>query len=64
MQYSLLLLSLVVFADTCCEGLLKQATLPVYNHQKCNESNEGGVTDNMICAGFEQGGHDSCQVSI
>ncbi|XP_063423148.1 suppressor of tumorigenicity 14 protein homolog [Mytilus trossulus] len=47
--------------ETCCEGLLKQATLPVYNHQKCNESNDGEVTDNMICAGFEQGGHDSCQ---
>lgn len=27
---------------------------------KCNEQYEGTITDAMICAGYEDGGKDSC----
>ncbi|XP_036111618.1 mannan-binding lectin serine protease 2 [Molossus molossus] len=41
--------------------------IPIVNHQKCvdaykNKSLPGGrVTDNMLCAGLESGGKDSCR---
>lgn len=45
---------------------MKQVYLKIMNLQKCNESDviDGGVTKNMICAGVDAGGHDTCQVGI
>lgn len=39
---------------------LRQVAVPIVNHSKCNEKYKiyGGVTDRMICAGFENGGKD------
>ena len=42
---------------------LQWVSVPVVEQSKCNSqySAYGGITDNMICAGLEQGGKDSCQ---
>lgn len=41
---------------------LNQATLPVVSQLVCNapESYNGSITDNQLCAGFINGGRDSC----
>ncbi|KFB35722.1 AGAP009966-PA-like protein [Anopheles sinensis] len=43
--------------------VLRAATVPLANHQRCSEVYEGfgSVTESMICAGYEEGGKDSCQ---
>jgi secreted trypsin-like serine protease len=42
---------------------LHQVTLPIVSNEVCNDPNSynGGITDNMLCAGFDTGGFDSCQ---
>ncbi|XP_013390346.1 bone morphogenetic protein 1 [Lingula anatina] len=42
-------------------GVLKQAAVPIVNRQTCNSWYYGDITGNMICAGYEAGGHDACQ---
>ena len=39
--------------------VLMEVDLPIMSNGACNETNEGGVTEDMICA-FEEG-KDSCQ---
>ncbi|XP_074648857.1 ovochymase-like [Tubulanus polymorphus] len=48
---------------TCCTGKLKQAMVPIVGKQICNSYDfyNGAITDNMICAGYTEGGHDACQ---
>uniref|UniRef100_A0A182WRF7 trypsin n=1 Tax=Anopheles quadriannulatus TaxID=34691 RepID=A0A182WRF7_ANOQN len=43
--------------------VLRAATVPLTNHQRCSEVYEGigSVTESMICAGYDEGGKDSCQ---
>ena len=50
--------------DMVPENRLKQAAMPVVDIDHCNETEylNGRTTDNMICAGYEEGGIDSCQV--
>ena len=42
---------------------LQQVTVPIISNETCNspQSYDGGITDNMLCAGFAAGGQDSCQ---
>lgn len=42
---------------------LHQVTLPIVTNEICNspQSYDGGITANMLCAGFAAGGQDSCQ---
>ena len=46
---------------------LKFVDIPVVDHQKCTAAYEkksypeGRVTDNMLCAGLQSGGKDSCR---
>jgi uncharacterized protein YkwD len=42
---------------------LQQVTVPIISNETCNspQSYGGGITDNMLCAGFAAGGQDSCQ---
>lgn len=40
---------------------LRQVTLPIVSNTTCNISNPGQITDNMLCAGYLQGGKDACQ---
>ncbi|XP_013390347.1 CUB and peptidase domain-containing protein 2-like [Lingula anatina] len=44
-------------------GVLKQALVPIVKRQTCNSwyRDISVVTGNMICAGYEAGGHDACQ---
>jgi len=46
---------------TSNHGNLKQAAIPIVNRDVCNRQNNGLITDNMICAAYPEGGHDSCQ---
>merc|ERR1712150_325778 len=43
--------------------ILKQAHIPVISNQKCNQGSfySGRITENMLCAGYDEGGHDTCQ---
>jgi secreted trypsin-like serine protease len=42
---------------------LRTVDMPIVSRSDCNDrvSYNGGITDNMICAGRQQGGSDSCQ---
>lgn len=43
---------------------LQKVSVPLYNHEKCKENyakNQIELTDSMICAGYDEGGKDSCQ---
>lgn len=40
---------------------LRGAVVPIYDHTKCKKNLEYRVTPQMICAGFEEGGIDTCQ---
>ncbi|MCK4709409.1 MAG: serine protease, partial [Gammaproteobacteria bacterium] len=39
---------------------LQQADVPLITNETCNISYSGSVTSNMLCAGYEIGGTDSC----
>ena len=41
--------------------VLQTVDVPLYDRDKCNAAYGGGLTEQMICAGFEAGGKDSCQ---
>ena len=42
---------------------LQFATVPIFQRGKCSQvySLFGGITSDMLCAGFDQGGVDACQ---
>ncbi|XP_060597832.1 ovochymase-1-like [Ruditapes philippinarum] len=48
---------------TCCPDVLKQVMLPIVPRSVCIQPDHLGnqVTDEMFCAGYEQGGQDACQ---
>ena len=43
---------------------LQQVMVPIIGRDTCNKENwyGGELTENMLCAGYEEGGRDSCQV--
>jgi Trypsin len=43
---------------------LKQVRLPILDRDTCNRPTwyNGEIDETMICAGYEQGGQDACQV--
>lgn len=50
-----------------CEGcpssnMLRFVTVPIVPNAECNEIYGGTITVGMICAGFPQGGRDTCQM--
>ena len=42
--------------------LLQCLDAPLLSQEECEASYPGQITDSMICAGFLEGGKDSCQV--
>lgn len=40
---------------------LLQVEVPVVSNATCNQSYNGAITGNMVCAGLSEGGKDSCQ---
>ncbi|XP_055596184.1 trypsin 5G1-like [Uranotaenia lowii] len=43
--------------------ILRAANVPSVNQKECDQAYSvyGGITDRMICAGYEKGGKDACQ---
>ncbi|XP_017966795.2 trypsin-1-like [Drosophila navojoa] len=45
------------------DEFLRQVQVPLVNQEECNKkyNRYNGVTDSMICAGYPEGGKDSCK---
>uniref|UniRef100_A0A2I3FTJ2 Enteropeptidase n=1 Tax=Nomascus leucogenys TaxID=61853 RepID=A0A2I3FTJ2_NOMLE len=51
----------VVYQGTTA-NILQEADVPLLSNEKCQQQMpEYNITENMICAGYEEGGIDSCQ---
>lgn len=48
------------YNSTKYKELLRATNVPVANQQYCNEQYKGKLTQQMICAGYKDGGRDSC----
>ena len=42
-------------------SVLRKVQVPIVSNTTCNSAYGGGITANMICAGYSAGGKDSCQ---
>ncbi len=47
--------------DALYTDILQEVQLPLIANSTCNSSHDGGITNNMLCAGYLLGGKDSCQ---
>lgn len=45
---------------------LQELEVPIMSNDECKETgyDQKQITDNMLCAGFKEGGKDSCQVKM
>lgn len=45
---------------------LQEVKVPILSNAQCKESKYGPnrITENMMCAGYKEGGKDSCQVIV
>lgn len=41
-------------------NILRAVNLPIVNQDYCNSQYGGRITPQMICAGFQEGGKDTC----
>ncbi|NP_001018482.1 uncharacterized protein LOC553673 precursor [Danio rerio] len=48
-------------SDIQVTNVLQEVQLPVVSNTECNADYKGIITDNMICAGINEGGKDACQ---
>lgn len=47
--------------ETSFSVRLMVTTQPIVNNDECDRAYGGVITDEMLCAGVKEGGHDSCQ---
>ena len=55
------------FAGADYEPTVNEVQVPVLDRDLCNtwlKQKDVNITEGMICAGYEQGGKDACQVII
>ena len=45
-------------------SILRGVYVPTVNQASCNKNYGGGITARMLCAGYQAGGKDACQVSF
>lgn len=53
------------YSGTGSDTVLKQTIMPIVDRDTCNKTNGifvGQITPYMICAGWEEGKNDACQV--
>ena len=41
--------------------ILQKVAVPIVSNQTCSQSYPEAITDNMLCAGYAEGGKDACQ---
>ncbi|XP_059409131.1 trypsin II-P29 [Carassius carassius] len=49
------------FADTQIPNILQEVQIPIVNNSECSKVYGAVITNNMLCAGLNEGGKDSCQ---
>uniref|UniRef100_A0A665WFB5 trypsin n=1 Tax=Echeneis naucrates TaxID=173247 RepID=A0A665WFB5_ECHNA len=54
----------VVSAAHCYKSWLQCLDIPILSKEDCDNSYPGMITEAMFCAGYLEGGKDSCQVCI
>ncbi|XP_073688757.1 chymotrypsinogen A-like [Garra rufa] len=47
--------------DTQIPNMLQEVEIPIVNNNVCNKTYKGAITSNMLCAGLNEGGKDSCK---
>lgn len=51
------------FIGGSLSSTLRAVAVPIITDEKCREAYEDNmVADSMLCAGYDEGGKDSCQV--
>jgi hypothetical protein len=52
------------YSGTGSDTVLKQTIMPIVDRDTCNKTKDmvGYITPYMICAGWEEGKNDACQV--
>lgn len=51
-----------VFVGGSLSAQLKAVDVPILPDAKCKDAYQDAFQDTMLCAGYEDGGKDSCQV--
>uniref|UniRef100_A0A182TUE7 trypsin n=1 Tax=Anopheles melas TaxID=34690 RepID=A0A182TUE7_9DIPT len=53
----------LTLSEADSNDVLRATNVPTVNQQECNKAYQsyGGITDQMFCAGYKQGGQDTCR---
>ncbi|MCX6049871.1 MAG: trypsin-like serine protease [Chloroflexi bacterium] len=51
----------VLYEGGPAPDILQTVTIPIVSNQTCNSAYQDGITANMLCAGYAEGGKDACQ---
>jgi len=63
--FQLLLFRILFFTGADYEPTVNEVQVPVLDRDLCNtwlKQKDVNITEGMICAGYQQGGKDACQV--
>lgn len=65
MALSMVLMVIIIFSEKEYMLAINSVELPILSHETCRmwySAKYYTLTDSMICAGYEEGGMDACQV--